>query len=590
MSRQIFILLLLLWAFGSMDAQSNRILIDDDLSDWANQPLLHSDPTGDGGPTAIDFRLLWASHDEEFFFLRFEVGAEVLLQQDNKIAIYIDTDNDPNTGFAINGIGANIRYFPGERTGFVHLNNGTTFSINHFDIGLVSSPTVSSDEFEIAIRRDLVFQGIPLFQGSSVQLFFRDNNFLGDQMPNDELGGISYTFGDNPTAALPPYSISRPAADQLRIWSQNVQNDRLFEPFLQSNFERIAQSIAPDIIAFQEIYDHTAAETADLLSTFLPPGPGEQWYFGKEDPDIILLSRYPILAQSKVSGFIAEQGNGAFLLDLSADHGTQLLVIVAHFPCCNNNEERQLEIDRLLQFLREAKAGNGPIPLLPNTPIVVTGDMNLVGDRSQQFSLINGNIQNESLFGPDFSPDWDGNPFIDAKLYATHQPLAITWINPSGSFSPGRLDYLLYTASQMELHNGFSLYTPSLPTDSLNTYNLQANDIFNSADHLPMVADFSFQLTTSTSTPSRQGTLQLWPNSPNPFAATTLIPYQLAQAADVSIHVHNLLGEELAVWKQGRQAAGYHQFELNNRNWGAGIYYYTLRAGQQQISRKMIIH
>ena len=86
--------------------------------------------------------------------------------------------------------------------------------------------------------------------------------------------------------------------------------------------------------------------------------------------------------------------------------------------------------------------------------------MNLVGDRSQQLSLVTGNIQNESIFGPDFSPDWDGSAFVDAKLYSTHEPLAVTWINPFSSFSPGRLDYLLYTASVMN-------YTTALPSTPL---------------------------------------------------------------------------------------------------------------------------
>ena len=122
--KNCLLLLIVCCVSCSMLAQVPRILIDDDLNDWQSHPFAHSDPTGDGGISNIDFRLLWVSHDEDFLFLRFETGVEILFQQDNNIGIYIDTDNDASTGLNINDIGANLRYFPGDRSGFVHLNNG----------------------------------------------------------------------------------------------------------------------------------------------------------------------------------------------------------------------------------------------------------------------------------------------------------------------------------------------------------------------------------------------------------------------------------------------------------------------------------
>ncbi|MEM9824536.1 MAG: hypothetical protein AAF985_25845 [Bacteroidota bacterium] len=260
----LFVLCSLLYSIGY--TQVPRILIDDDLSDWQGTTLAHSDPTGDAGISNIDFRLLWLSHDDNYLFIRFETGAEILFQQNNDIGIYIDTDNDPQTGILVDGIGANIRYFPGDRAGFVHLNNGTSQTVNHFDIGLVSSPTVSGDEFEIAIRRDLIFQGAPLFQGNSIRIAFKDNLFSGDRMPDND-GGIEYNFTGSPEAPLPSYSIERLQANQLRVFSQNVQNDRLFEPFLQDAFKRILQATVPDIITYQEIYDHTSEEAAALIES-----------------------------------------------------------------------------------------------------------------------------------------------------------------------------------------------------------------------------------------------------------------------------------------------------------------------------------
>lgn len=592
MKQCVYLILLQIVFSSTAFAQVSRILIDDDFSDWSSPNSLYNDPTGDAGFSNIDFRLLWASHDDDYLFLRFETGAEILFQQDNNIGLYIDTDNDASTGTMLNGIGADLRYFPGDRSGFVQIDNGSVFSINHYDIGLVSSPTVSSDEFEIAIRRDAQFQGQSLFQGNQIRLLFKTNSFgSGDQMP-DEDGGILYTFEGSPSEPLPSYSINKTNVNHLRIFSQNVQTDNLFDPLSQDRFSRILHAVQPEIICYQEIYDFSSAQTASLINSILPSGLGEQWYHAKEGPDNIVLSRYPIIAHSKINGFVSAQGNGAFLLDLQATHGTNLFLIVAHLPCCDNNEERRLEIDNLLQFIRESKAGNGDIPIDENTPIIVTGDMNLVGDQSQQFSLVNGDIQNESIHGPDFSPDWDGSPFVDARLYSTDQPLAVTWVNPFSSFSPGRLDYFLYTGSVMELHNGYTLHTPTLPSDTLNTYNLMASDVLESADHLPMVADVSFLQTTAIEADiagEHSNEIKLLQNQPNPFQNHTQIQYHLPKSAKVDLLIYDILGNEFLQLNQGQQMAGSHQIEIDATKWAKGFYLYVLKVDNQQLVGKMIV-
>lgn len=45
--------------------------------------------------------------------------------------------------------------------------------------------------------------------------------------------------------------------------------------------------------------------------------------------------------------------------------------------------------------------------------------MNLVGNPHQWATLLNGDIDNEMLFGPDFNPDWDYSNFEDALPHVT---------------------------------------------------------------------------------------------------------------------------------------------------------------------------
>ena len=127
----------------------NRILVDGIFDEWSDHPVIYSDAAGDGGFLGVDFGELQIFNDDEFIFFLLEIGNEINLQDLNKISIFLDTDNNSNTGFSINGIGAELVYSFGERSGLFYYANGSS-EIFHSNIGLVSAPTVSSDQFEIA--------------------------------------------------------------------------------------------------------------------------------------------------------------------------------------------------------------------------------------------------------------------------------------------------------------------------------------------------------------------------------------------------------------------------------------------------------
>ena len=91
----------------------------------------------------------------------------------------------------------------------------------------------------------------------------------------------------------------------------------------------------------------------------------------------------------------------------------------------------------------------------------------------------------------------------------------------------------------------------------------------------------------------------LLPNYPNPFNPETWIPYDLAEAADVRITIHNLKGESVKQLRVGFQAAGTYRTQARAAYWdgcntlgesvASGVYFYTLQAGRVRVSRKMVI-
>ena len=91
----------------------------------------------------------------------------------------------------------------------------------------------------------------------------------------------------------------------------------------------------------------------------------------------------------------------------------------------------------------------------------------------------------------------------------------------------------------------------------------------------------------------------LLPNYPNPFNPETWIPYQLAEAADVTLYIHSMNGVLVRTLKFGYQSAGMYQNRNRAVYWdgknehgepvASSVYFYTLTAGNFTATRKMLI-
>jgi hypothetical protein len=75
---------------------------------------------------------------------------------------------------------------------------------------------------------------------------------------------------------------------------------------------------------------------------------------------------------------------------------------------------------------------------------------------------------------------------------------------------------------------------------------------------------------------------------PNPFATSTTIEYQLKQPSDVIITVFNHLGKQVEMI-QRHQTTGKQQVSWNAEGLPSGMYFFTLKAGAQVASGKMVL-
>lgn len=457
-------------------ADQASIIIDDVYSDWDAVAVAHSDPIGDVGGGQVDFARLWLADDPRFLFLRLEVGIDIDPSENNDLRLYLDTDDNAATGLSIAGIGAELEWRFGSRNGTFRVGGSTT--VFHDDIRLRSAPAVTGSQLEIAIGRDTLPDGSnPLFSGTSIRVVLIDDDG-SDQLP-DGNGGIAYTLD---VGSLPPdvdIPLAREAATDLRMVTYNVLNDSPWDPALEDRFGRQLAAVAPDILSFQEIRDHDITETIDFVETWLPSGPGEAWY-GAAVSDCKTVSRFPVL------GSWALDNNLAVWIDTTSQIDSELLLINAHLPCCANDSGRQQEVDRIMAFIRDAKLPGGVLTLAADTPIVITGDLNLVGLRQQLTSLLTGDIVNAG-FGPDFDPDWDGTPLTNLISRQTEKRMSYTWRNDSSSFWPGHLDYQIYSDSVLDVPRSFILYTPEMADPAAS--GMQSADS-TASDHLLFCADY----------------------------------------------------------------------------------------------------
>jgi len=77
-------------------------------------------------------------------------------------------------------------------------------------------------------------------------------------------------------------------------------------------------------------------------------------------------------------------------------------------------------------------------------------------------------------------------------------------------------------------------------------------------------------------------------NYPNPFNPTTTIDYTVP-AGIVSLKVYNILGTEVSTIIQGVHDRNTHTVQFDGTNLSSGIYFYILRFGDKEITKKFTI-
>ena len=107
---------------------------------------------------------------------------------------------------------------------------------------------------------------------------------------------------------------------------------------------------------------------------------------------------------------------------------------------------------------------------------------------------------------------------------------------------------------------------------------------------IPVRAHFITTMPVSTEEAGElPATATLEQNYPNPFNPTTAIRFSLPQSGPVRLAVYDVLGRHVTTLVDRVEPAGQHEVRLDAADWASGLYVYVLEAGQQTITKKMLL-
>lgn len=550
----------------SLAQNADRILVDGNFSDWSvNSDLVQTYDDVIGDASTVDIEKLELANDDDYLFMHLVLSAEVDLVDDftpsSRFDLFIDSDNNSSTGLSINGIGAEYLIDFRDRRVLRYDNSGFYTELSFYDVGYAHLPTVTSDEFEFMIKKS---QGNSTIIGETIKLYLRETIF------DDETAVIEYSLNDD----MPDFeeiTMEKPNLTHFRLFTYNTLQDGLLDSGQRDKIIRLIKAANPDIIHLNEVYDTNAGFVKNQLETFV----GGTWYVHKYNGENIVASKFPFLSIYEIYyGRL-----GAALIDLpDSDFDKDLLAVVGHLSCCGNDDKRQNQVDAFIEFLADAKDPGGLLELEEGTPMLFSGDMNFVGNDDQLNTVIDGNIANNAVYGPDTKPDWGEGDFADFRPNQIASPKAVTWNSrypDPGDYPSGRLDFVFYGPSALQPRNGYVINTQDLSDDLLSDNGLLQSDSYFASDHLPMVTDFSLVDATSV----KSSSIEQLKIHPNPADATIFIHGENNWS---SYSVKDVMGRIIA---QGNLAGN----SIDVSAFSAGMYMLELYDGKLSGQAKLII-
>jgi len=444
---RLFAIALSLIVIGRLSASVIRI--DGGFEDWKEVKICANDPKGDA-KGAFDITKVYATSQGSILYLRFDTTNLLNLQNgpeaEGTLLLTINLPNKQELILDMRG-----------RRAF--LNDSEKERIPWDRLKYIVGPTYAQNEFEIQV--DLGEFNINCGDAISIQ-------FDG----SDQLSApVEFTFSQSPETPN-RRSHSRYPGTDMRIVSFNTYYEGLSDSNRQEAMGRLLNSVNGDVYCFQE--EWKTEGHGEILKRLMPPESKGRWHIHKVQGNVIA-SKYPLKALPSKNDRYA-----AAYIGLAEK---QLFIINVHLKAMGyiDSREDRLRIEQvndILATIDEIYKGKYNEDDAPGTQpgIVMLGDFNLVGSRKPLDMIID-----KKVYG---LKDWLIPNLIGESI--------VTWRGgPRASFSPGKLDYIVYSTKTLIPKNGFLTNSELLNQIELRQLKLDAADS-KISDHLLITVDFQF--------------------------------------------------------------------------------------------------
>ncbi len=219
--------------------------------------------------------------------------------------------------------------------------------------------------------------------------------------------------------------------------------------------------------------------------------------------------------------------------------------------------------------------GNGSATSAPSTAIGADGNIYML------FSGYNldpntsdgngGQYRNVFLtYSKDTGKTWSDTP-MNASLY-----IGSGEEHMFGSIAKTVNSSIHYTFMQSDINGAYSASGNSGKTGDFKIYYV----------NIPLVDIFAKRVGINE---VKNNLFEVGQNYPNPFTGFTSIPVNFKHAADVTVTVSNLLGQNMFSKTYSNIPAGLQTLDINMSNANAGIYVYTIESEGYKTTNKMIV-
>lgn len=509
----------LVWGCSSAEPASEPVLLDGLFDEWSAAATILDDPP-DAPDAEVDILSVQGLDDPAWLYLALDVGNEVSLQAlPGTVSLLFDVDGDRGTGWEVNDMaGVDLvvdlsqtrrPLYEGRGAGFAVAtldHFGTRREMERYGLGLMAAPTWSAPRFELRLSR-LPTTG---FSGMGDHLRLKVV-YAEHATVLDETAVGTYSFRTRPERLDPParVRIPSPSSGAIRVAQWNVASTALRSR--GTGMARMLAAVEPDVILLDEVLGSTSR---DSIAAFFDRGPLSglgPWAFvlgetGGRQRALVAARGRTIRPTTSMTGLPYGEGSvsrvtagdidseavatlqaagisaAAAWVDVGAAEALFVAVDLTAGGWAGSAEDRirTLEASTIRDHVaREIDGATG------RSPVVIGGDMNMVGSRRPLFALVD-------------ALDGDGSDLVPADAQRLGERTYATWRNPRNPFYPGRLDFVLIPDALVSVVDAFVFTTEDLDEETLTELGLERGLAASLSDHLMVVTDLEFGRTPET--------------------------------------------------------------------------------------------